>query len=414
MPERFFTFIIYQFIDLTTMKRLISTLTCSLLLLQATAQTPVKKTTNTSAAAITFASIPDSVTGSSTSMATYLASHSESKLAALRSLYGWMSSHIQYDMVNTFKPDYYKDTTDAIRKTLQTRTAVCQGYSALFMDVCRQAGIPACLISGYTLTNGKVDNASHAWVAVLLDNEWQLIDPTWGSGGVINNKYIARVNWKYFLVSPAVSIKTHVPFDPLYQFLEQPLRHDEIRDGKWAAGAGRPRFAYRDTLAAFTSMSLQDRAANAVARIDRYGVTNQMVSGEMTYLINVTMVEKHNAEVIAQNGVIDRLNACSSRYNRVVNSFNDYVVFRNNQFTPTKPDKEIREWVDGMMSKTTEIEQQLQGLTITDPGNRRVLAELEESVAQMKRRLAEEQAFVTKYIKTGKVFRKSLFYKLAF
>jgi hypothetical protein len=39
------------------------------------------------------------------------------------------------------------------------------------------------------------------------------------------------------------------------------------------------------------------------------------------------------------------------------------------------------------------------------------MAELEESVSVLEKRVAEEQAFVDKYVKTGKLFRKSLFYK---
>lgn len=391
------------------MKPLLCSFICLLFLFSAQGQSTVAKKV-----AVTFAPIPDSVTGSPAAMAAYLVAHSTDQLSALRSLYGWMSSHITYDMVNTFRPDYYKDTADAIVKTLQTRTAVCQGYASLFMDVCRRAHMPAWLVAGYTLTNGKIDNASHAWVAVFVNNQWQFMDPTWGAGSVTSHKYTAKLNWQYFGVAPAVFIKTHVPFDPLFQLLEQPLRHDEVRDGKWAAAAGRPLFAFKDTLAAYNVLPLYKRAENVVARIDRYGVTNQLISGEMTYLINVATVGKQNEEVLEQNRTADRINEASTKYNQAINTFNEYVVFKNNQFSPSRPDREIREWVDAMADQVAVIEKKIAGIRVSDPHNKSVLAEIEESTAQLKRRVAEEQAFVTKYIKTGKLFRKSLFYKLAF
>ncbi|MGN7822783.1 transglutaminase domain-containing protein [Chitinophaga sp. 22536] len=397
------------------MKKLLCGMAGCLLLLSASAQQKKPAVTPVSAVPVkTYAAIPDSVTGTSASMAAWLVSHSENKTALLRSLYAWMSSHINYDMVNTFQPGYYKDTTDAINKTLQTRVAVCEGYASLYMDVARRAGIPAVLVTGYPLTGGRPDNASHAWVAVQLDNEWKMIDPTWGAGSVINNKYTARLNWKHFLAEPHEYLKTHVPFDPLFQFSEYPLRHDEIRDGKWGGGTDQPVFVFRDTLAAFSKLSPLAKSENMAARIGRFGVTNQLISAELTFLINQLTVERQNANIMEQNRVADQINECSRLYNRLTNDFNEYVNFRNKQFAPARPDQEIREWVDGMSRQSDDVERKARKLTVTDPGNRRVLMEVLEANTQLKRRIADEQAFVGKYIKTGKMFRKSLFYKVSF
>ncbi|WP_160713567.1 transglutaminase domain-containing protein [Chitinophaga solisilvae] len=391
-------------------------LLCSLygLLLTGLVQAQAVKKITPAPAAPAYAPIPDSVTGSAASMAGYLAAHHKNQRDMLKSLFGWMSTHITYDMVNTFRPDYYKDSADAVIKTLQTRTAVCQGFAALFTEVSRLAGIPALLLSGYTFSNGRMDNASHAWVAVWLDNQWQIVDPTWGSGYTMNGKYTAKLDWKQFLVAPAVSVKTHVPFDPLFQFSEYPLRHEEIRDAKWTAGAARPLFGYKDTLAAYESATYLDRIRSMAGRIDRYGVTNQLIAAELHYLMNVIRVEQHNQEVTAQNGQVHRLNEAGSVYNMVVNTFNDYVVFKNNQFAPSKPDKEIQEWVNGMAVRLDDAGRMLNGLELTDAANRRVMEETKVSITQLKQRVVEEQAFVAKYVKTGRLFRKSLFYKLVF
>lgn len=396
------------------MKKFLLGIAGALLTLAASAQQPAKKPAAVPVTQPTYVIIPDSVTGSSASMAAWLVAHCDNKTAILRALYAWMPSHINYDVVNTFQPGYYKDTADAINKTLQTRVAVCEGYASLYMDVARRAGIPAVLVSGYPLTNGRPDNASHAWVAVQLDNEWKMIDPTWGSGSVSNNKYTARLTWRHFLAEPHEYLKTHVPFDPLFQFSEYPLRHDEIRDGKWGGGTDQPVFVFRDTLAAFNKMSTLAKAENMAARITRFGVTNQLTSIELTYLVNQVTVERQNAGIMEQNRVADQINECSRLYNRLTNTFNDYVNFRNKQFAPSKPDQEIREWVDKMAQQSDDVEKKARKLSVTDPGNRRVLQEVLEANTQLKRRIADEQAFVTKYIKTGKMFRKSLFYKVAF
>lgn len=385
---------------------------CFFLLGSIKAQTVAQKTVKPVAFAVNFARVPDSVTTTPAAMAAYLVAHNKSQVAILKSLYSWMSDHISYDMVNTFKPDYYKDTAEAINNTLKTRIAVCQGYASLFMDICRRANIPAWLVSGYTLSAGRPNNASHVWVAVFTENKWLLTDPTWGSGYARDNEYVQQINWQHFLIAPAVFIKTHVPFDPLFQFQDQPLRHDEIRDGKWTAGSSRPVFNYRDTLAAYALMPELARAENSVNRITQYGITNQLISVELTNLHNTIAYSKQKKLVDEQNQQAHIINQASSRCNDVINSFNRYIIFRNNQYTPAKSDKEIREWVDGMATELNDITKMLSSVNATEPPYTTNKMEIEASAAGLKQRIAEEQVFLTRYLKTGKLFRKTLFYKM--
>ncbi|WP_145672407.1 transglutaminase domain-containing protein [Chitinophaga polysaccharea] len=394
--------------------RYLAVATCIALSTTTYAQVNIKQPVKPApAAAVTYAPIPEAATNSSAAMGTYLRTHLASQTDMLKAIYGWMASHITYDMVNTFKPDYYKDTADAVQKTLQTRTAVCQGYASLFVDICRHADIPAWLVTGYTITGGKMDNASHAWVAAFTGNKWLLYDPTWGSGYVQNNKYVASLNWKHFGVTPPEYIHTHVPFDPLFQFLDHPLRHDEIRDSKWTAAAGNPVFAYPDTLSAFARMNESQRAQNAIDRMEHYGITNQMISVELTNLKNLVAYTKQNEHVATYNLQVSVVNRASSQYNDLTNSFNEYVVFKNQQFTPNKPDQEIRDWVDGMAKKLEDIDKLLKSVTSNEAPIRNNIAEISTAVAGMRQRITAEQDFVTKYIKTGKLFRKRLFYKLS-
>jgi hypothetical protein len=251
-----------------------------------------------------------------------------------------------------------------------------------------------------------------AWVAVFTDNKWWLIDPTWGSGYIRDNKYVRQLDWQHFLVVPAVSVKTHVPFDPLFQFLDQPLRHDEIRDAKWTAGSNRPIFNYKDTLAAYTAMPELSRAQNAVARIGQFGITNQLISVELTNLHNTIAYGKQKKLVDAQNLQADKINRASNLYNEVTASFNQYIAFRNNQYMPARSDKEIREWVDNMAAELEEVFKILNEVTATEPPYTTNKADIKTAAAAAKQRIAEEQAFVTKYLKTGKLFRKTLFYKM--
>lgn len=362
--------------------------------------------------------IPDSVTGNTTQLSNYLLTHTQEPVAFTRALYNWMANTIAYDVINTYKPDYYKDTADAVTKTLQTRVAVCQGYAALFSEVCRKGGIPAYFIGGYTQLNGQLGNASHAWVGVKFGDKWYMMDPTWGAGYLQAGKFVRKLNWSYFMVKPEVFVKTHISFDPLWQLSTHPVRHDEFRDSNWSEAGKRPAFSLTDSLDAYSRQSLMAQMQHKIARIESFGVTNQLIGNELVHarnMIQVTQyndqVARQNKEVSTQNVVIDKYNKGGSLFNEGVGLFNKFVEFKNAQFRPGKPDNEIKAMVDEVGTRLTLAREELDGLQTPDKNIQQQINTLKKSVADLQKRVEEEELFVQKYIKTGKLFRKTLFYK---
>jgi hypothetical protein len=356
--------------------------------------------------------IPAEDTHTPATLSQYLRTHTTSQKEFVRQLYSWIVWNISYDVANMYNPDYYKDTLDAAIKTLSTKAGVCQGYANLYYLTCKEAGIPVQLIGGYTKTQGRIDNASHAWVAVKLDTTWYLTDPTWGAGVMNNNKFVRKPVDSYFLVAPAAFIKNHMPFDPLWQLLDHPVSNAAFRDNNGTvAGAGKV-FSYKDSLAVYNDMK-DDllKYQQVIRRIEEAGITNQMISHELMYYKNLARYIAENRKAMAQNRAIDEFNSSSNKYNRAVNLFNEYIQFKNSQFKPAKPDQDIKEMVEAISKRLSESRKGLAGLDRNDAVLKHNMAELEESVSVLEKRVAEEQAFVDKYVKTGKLFRKSLFYK---
>ncbi|KAH3755436.1 hypothetical protein DPMN_190132 [Dreissena polymorpha] len=52
---------------------------------------------------------------------------------------------------------------------------------------------------------------AHAWNSVYIDNDWFLVDVTWGAGFVKSKerKYVPRFTNAYFLTDPEVLITEH-------------------------------------------------------------------------------------------------------------------------------------------------------------------------------------------------------------
>ena len=109
------------------------------------------------------------------------------ELEKVRAIFMWMNKNIQYDYVGLASNNYTVDVPDVLRK----RVAVCDGYSRLFYYLCSGGGITSNYLRGLT------PRGVHAWNSVRIDSKWYLIDVTWGL--------------EYFLTSPNIFIKDHIP-----------------------------------------------------------------------------------------------------------------------------------------------------------------------------------------------------------
>ena len=86
-------------------------------------------------------------------------------------IYDWMCQNITYDDILP------EDENDMLRYTayaaLKNRTAVCQGYAALFYRLALELGVDARIITG------SGNGARHAWNIVQLDGAYYNLDATW-------------------------------------------------------------------------------------------------------------------------------------------------------------------------------------------------------------------------------------------
>lgn len=120
-------------------------------------------------------------------------------------------------------------------EVLRSGTSVCQGFSNLFEEMCRMAGVDCVTIPGYARGVGfevfSTENplqSNHAWNAVKLSGRWHLIDVTWDEGHIQNGRYVKDYSNDYYLVPPSQFIYTHFPVDPKWQLLERPLTAEEF------------------------------------------------------------------------------------------------------------------------------------------------------------------------------------------
>jgi hypothetical protein len=297
-------------------------------------------------------------------------------------------------------------------KTLQTRKGLCTDYAVLYAQVCREAGISAIVVTGYALQHDiMIPTGSHDWVVVKNGSQWTITDPTWGAGAVDNGRFVQRTNWTWFQASPQIAVKTHMPYDPMWQMLSFPLRHDELGSTAFAAAAKRPVFAYNDSLNAWFRQSRLERLQQASARIRRFGgATNPFIMTELDWMDQSIRVLAGNQEIEMRNRRVDEFNAVNREYTAIVKLYNEYAGFKNRQFMPEVKDVALRQMIDGIAARLNVAEQSLLGLKGADEEWKQNRAELSEAISSMKERVSQERFFVGKYLKTEKGKRKDLFY----
>ncbi len=341
--------------------------------------------------------VPDLATRSTQILANYL--HKELPVTTdfVRGAFLWIAKTISYDIQLQSKK--YTSTQALIDYTIQSRRAICQGYAEVLNDLCHKAGIQSYVINGYTKQSGSVDTTSgHAWVTVLIDNEWRFFDPTWGSGYLQNGKYYQQINEQYYSATPTFFIKDHMPFDPLWQFLEYPLTYQAFSEHKLLPiPIEKTFFNYKDSLKRYEQQSESGQLRDIIYRIEHNGIPNALILQQVGF-------HKYNLQ-------INHYNEAKDLYNAGIAKFNTYIDFKNHMFRPKIEDKSIQQMITEINLKISESKW-LASLAFDKANdfNDTVII-LNNLLEEVNNRLQAEQQFLTQYVKTWRPLRGFLFYQ---
>lgn len=119
---------------------------------------------------------------------------------------------------------------EKIDNSFRDRLGVCLDYSLILKELCHLFKIPSEIVIGVTKTDvrdlkGKSLLKNHSWNAVQIDGHWRLLDPTWASGQMDRNllQIFGSYIEQFFFPDPADFIKSHLPANPAWQLLENPV-----------------------------------------------------------------------------------------------------------------------------------------------------------------------------------------------
>ncbi|MCB0696483.1 MAG: hypothetical protein KDC07_03915 [Chitinophagaceae bacterium] len=201
---------------------------------------------------------PAKVSGDARTLAQYLCDAMLSDSMKANMIYNWITHNIEYDIKGAKDPERAPSTVQSV---LRDKKAVCDGYAILFVEMCKAVGLDAVCVDGYA-KDWKFDNNDtfyiprHEWCAVMIDRRWELVDPTFGAGGITrapgwfrsqlnrftkekirySKKEVFEFHYEpdYFLMSPADFRHTHLPSDPLWQLMKVPMPITVFQQGDTA------------------------------------------------------------------------------------------------------------------------------------------------------------------------------------
>ncbi len=237
---------------------------------------------------------PEADMRSITQLAAYLAASAKDDLEKARAIYTWMTHHITYSdttVHNGWLGTPKNKWQQQAEQVLKNRTAVCEGFANLYKALCDAVGLPAELVTGVVKEeDGTVADVGHAWNAVQIEGQWYLSDPTWGSGyaDYWTRRFVREYQEAFFLVPAEKMIQSHLPDDPIWQLLPNPLTDQEFCNLSAVPLSARVReiptqpFVYQDSIQRWFQQDSLQRILSASERILHYNPKNALALARLS------------------------------------------------------------------------------------------------------------------------------------
>lgn len=168
-------------------------------------------------------SAPHALVRDPTALAAYLTQGARDDTEKARAIFRWLAENVAYDYANM-------SSTAPIdpAAVLVEGKSICDGYAGAFELLGRLAGLEVVTIhgwaKGYDWTPARrFRRTNHAWNAVRSDGTWRLIDSTWGAGYVREGRFVKELDDYFFMPAPEALAYTHLPEDPHWALVAQPL-----------------------------------------------------------------------------------------------------------------------------------------------------------------------------------------------
>jgi hypothetical protein len=183
---------------------------------------------------------PRDAEASIATLAAYLSKAGASEREKARAIFTWVAEKLAYD-TDAVSAGFADQRFELV---LNTRKTHCGGYSWLFEQLGRAAGLTVNSVVGEVRTldhaaaitdpwthfgpNGSF-YGSHCWDAIKLDGSWYLVDCTAASPNELKGGQVHQYrpfDPYYFLLPPKTCLCSYLPQEPDWQLVDTPLSRE--------------------------------------------------------------------------------------------------------------------------------------------------------------------------------------------
>ncbi|KAK3581411.1 hypothetical protein CHS0354_016272 [Potamilus streckersoni] len=167
-------------------------------------------------------------------LVTHLTKDYPDDLSKARSIYRWITMQ---PVENMLYPDRQPDENTVLYQLWKLKHKQ-KTYAQVFSLLCGYANLPCVVIDGhmkgstYDVGQELVSKHKGEWNAVLIDENWRLVNAFWGAcvlTGNENEDFCYSTDENFFLTDPQHLIYTHFPRIPDWQLLDPQKSQDEFQ-----------------------------------------------------------------------------------------------------------------------------------------------------------------------------------------
>ena len=349
----------------------------------------------------TMDAIPGQNENTTESIANYISRNFITQDDKIRAAFYWTASNISYDSkaINLIKI-YTKE--EKINSALKTRKGVCMHYSEVFNDIVTKMGMKSYVIDGYTKQSGEIARLSHAWTACMIDEKWYLVDVTWGSGYIKDNVYYKKLNNIYYKSSATAFLKTHMPYDYIWQLNENPITNDGFYNDETKSSLIANSYDFSAQIEAFLKLSEPEKLLQKMQRMEKAGLKNNFVKEAYSVL-------KKNFDGYKNNNSIPKLELIVSEFNDANKLLDNFIHYRNARFTPMLSDDKIKEKAQIAYDKWSFCKVELAKIVDVSKENLTNFNSLKKAVTFAQKRFDTQLSFANEYLLKSPAERASVF-----
>jgi len=154
----------------------------------------------------------------------------QADLDKVRVIFRWMTSKNMYTI--NFRDGAKPNSPEEVLLSFKNKQGT---YARIFETLCRFAGVHSIVLTGYAKgldyrpgDKFKGNEYNHSWNAVLLDNNWYLVDSHWATRYLVSEKnmpenLVYEYDDFYFLTDPEQLIYSHWAHKNEWQLLNTPV-----------------------------------------------------------------------------------------------------------------------------------------------------------------------------------------------